>query len=791
MAVVSGFVLFDSLRMADPSSITTGIANVPVALQNTVTNEMLTVLTNADGGFMFTNVPNGSFRVVEAYHTPGVFTPGDFAQAQVEDIPHAVFPPISYVTSPPAGATNLDCTTPNTLLITVADADIMGLYILNAPVIYTPITNSLDPSAVIDPHNLLTDAVSGTMGTFPAGTPANTGVPTEPFPANVPDYDYVLPLAPPGSHSPEAQQYTVQNIMNADSANYYQGTGNWWRVADRTTGNETGRMMVVNGDIPGSCFFESTVNVTPNTHYLFSTWILNMMKRTGFADPALGVEVLDPMGARIYAQTLGAQIPVNTLVPEWKQAGAIIFSGEYTSITVRFLSEGPEDVGNDYAIDNIALQEIHIPIFTPRKSSSVGRMFVGDTATYTITLKNTSGRTLTNVVFRDMVPDGLAFVEGSVTINGVPEPDADPEVGFVVPDIAGDSSAVVTFDVTAISVPDTNPAKNQAYMSYKYALSTDTPPVDFNVPSNEVMLRINPAPCEFVSIALQRERNVPEEIAQGGIMTFDAPIYSKGPIYEQPDGTIEIRRAGTYIAAWFAAGMAGRATNGQLYKIKRLNHETSAWVDITGANSHIKNSAITGFAVINITDADISEYGRCTIALFNCADADAMLTFFNPKAGIIVYGANFGCVDSRMISINNNMADIMARIQKIEHYLHMSEVTEILSLTPELAGLGAAVIYIGYNYNFWGIGTLIEDVILSEGESYYLIKSDQYEPLTYYQGDPTIGTVWIETPGMSAKKYPLHFDSSGIYLIPEDDLSLSAGAKFSFTRGLILVNSNE
>ena len=58
--------------------------------------------------------------------------------------------------------------------------------------------------------------------------------------------------------------------------------GAWWRIADHTTGNETGRMMIVNGFNPGAVFFRATVNVQPNTNYLFTSWILNLFKVTGF-----------------------------------------------------------------------------------------------------------------------------------------------------------------------------------------------------------------------------------------------------------------------------------------------------------------------------------------------------------------------------------------------------------------------------------------------------------------------------------------------------------------------------
>ena len=784
MATISGSILFDGTRTAAPPTGMTGIANVPVVLQNIATGIRLTVITDASGNYSFINVPDGNYRVVEAYHDLGVPSPGDFSLAVAGSIPSGVVPPVSFVQNPPSGATDLDCTTPNTLLITVSGTDLNNLYICNGPVRYIPIESITDACAVISPQNLLVDAESGTMGFFPQGTPANTGVPTEPYPDNVLDFTYVLPQVTPG-HAPEDGEYTVQNIMNDDNSNTI---GAWWRIADRTTGNETGRMMVVNGDTPGSVFFTEDVSVTPNTHYLFSAWILNLFKVLGWADPALGVQILDENGQEIYSATLGAQIPVNTAMPEWKQIGTVINSYDNTNLTVRFLSEGPAAIGNDYAIDNLALEEIHIPVFTPHKTCSDRNVTVGNIVTYTVTLTNTCSSPLTEVTFKDLIPDGLAFVVDSVTINGTSTPGANPETGFSIPDIPGGNMAVVTFQVIAESVPDVNPTINQAEMAYQYTPVEDGIPGLFNVTSNEVALRINPPWCPITHLALQRERNLQNEVAPNDIMTFDTPLVSIGNINYQSDGSIDITQRGTYIVAWFVSGMVGFATDGQLYKIKKFDYGVSDWSDFAGASNHIKVSSTAGFAVINVTDKEIADYGRATIALFNCADADIELTFFQPKAGILVYGADFQCINNRMITIENNLYDLSKQLQEIEQFLYLSDVTEIWSNTQELLGLGVAVIYIGYNYNFWGIGELNSAQSLVSGEAYYLIKGDQYLDLTYYQGDPTIGTLWIEAPNGSASKYPLRFDGTGIYIIPNSPLELSIGTKFSFTQSLILVS---
>lgn len=129
------------------------------------------------------------------------------------------------------------------------------------------------------------------------------------------------------------------------------------------------------------------------------------------------MRVLDQNGGVLYSETLGVLIPVNVNAPEWKEIGSVINSRNNTRLTVEFLSEGHEVIGNDYAIDDISFNEILIPEFTPVKTVDTSWANVGETVTYTVTLTNSCSSPLTNLFFRDIVPNGLSFVPNSVNIN--------------------------------------------------------------------------------------------------------------------------------------------------------------------------------------------------------------------------------------------------------------------------------------------------------------------------------------------------------------------------------------
>lgn len=257
---------------------------------------------------------------------------------------------------------------------------------------------------------------------------------------------------------------------------------------------------------------------------MFSSWILNLFKVTGYADPQLGVRILDENGNPIYSATLGELIPVNTNAPEWKEIGTVINSQNNTNLTVEFLSEEPAVIGNDYAIDDISLREILVPEFTPVKTVSTPNASVGDVVTYTVTLQNTCTSPLTNVFFQDIVPNGLSFVPGSVTVNGAPDAGANPNTGFNIPDVPGGATTTVTFDAKVDSVPVPNPTLNTATMDYSYTPVQGGIPNDYTVNSNIVPLVV----IDSADVSVIKTGNL-NPVNPGEMLTYTVNVSNAGP----------------------------------------------------------------------------------------------------------------------------------------------------------------------------------------------------------------------------------------------------------------------
>ncbi len=518
MATISGRLIFDRERTSVASASQTGLANVPIVLQNTATGAMLAVMTDANGNYTFNNVPNGSYQIVESYGTPATATPGNFNNAVTAPILNGgTFPPISYAQNPPAGATNLDATTPTTIKINVSGGDITGQNILNGPVTYTPIETITDANVVISPTNLITKADNGTFGTYPAGTAANTGANPNPYPDIGTEFNYVQPN--PYYVQPNDGEYTIQNIMSNAIPNQYF---TWWRIADHTEGDETGRMMIVNGYNPGAVFFQQQVTVKPNTYYLFSSWILNLANTTSLVNPQLGVQVIGANGQVLYNDTLGALIPTNTSNPEWKEIGTALYTQNNSSITVKFESMGPAATGNDYAIDDITLHEISFPLYTPVKSADKTQINVGDTVNYTVTLNNPGINPLTEVTIKDVMPAGMTFVPGSMTVNGQANSAANPDVGFTVPDLQGGETVTIVFTARAVSVPNPNPTGNTATVSYNYSPVQGGIPSPYTVTSNQVPVKILSADLAIV------KTGTTDPITAGGDLEYRLQVTNNG-----------------------------------------------------------------------------------------------------------------------------------------------------------------------------------------------------------------------------------------------------------------------
>ncbi|MGL5245581.1 MAG: hypothetical protein ACRC7R_10445, partial [Sarcina sp.] len=80
---------------------------------------------------------------------------------------------------------------------------------------------------------------------------------------------------------------------------------------------------------------------------------------------------------------------------------------------------------------------------------------INDLVTYTLTIKNTGNTAATNVILRDVIQEGAMFKAGSVIVNNISKPLANPNIGINLGNIFVDETVVVSFNVIITSIPPT------------------------------------------------------------------------------------------------------------------------------------------------------------------------------------------------------------------------------------------------------------------------------------------------------------------------------------------------
>ncbi|MCL2755602.1 MAG: hypothetical protein FWE45_00945 [Firmicutes bacterium] len=145
-------------------------------------------------------------------------------------------------------------------------------------------------------------------------------------------------------------------------------------------------------------------------------------------------------------------------------------------------------------------------------------------------------------------------------------------------------------------------------------------------------------------------------------------------------------------------------------------------------------------------------------------------------------------------SFNDQITNILNEISRIENFVFLSDVRTFPTTNNLLNGISVSTINAGHTFNFWGSGFTVDSPTLNNNTVYYIIDQSrtayQIPELQWYQGDSTIGTLWIEIPGVTAVySFPLRFDSSGIYFRTTQAVNnIVPGTLFKFTQALILVD---
>ncbi|MGL4990550.1 MAG: hypothetical protein ACRC57_05175 [Sarcina sp.] len=143
-------------------------------------------------------------------------------------------------------------------------------------------------------------------------------------------------------------------------------------------------------------------------------------------------------------------------------------------------------------VSNIALTQINDILLDVDKGVDLAYADITDTLLYTIVIRNLGNIDAINTLFQDNIPVGTTFVVDSLTLDGIAQLGADPEVGFIIPNIPTIGQVTITFEVTVDStLPITTQVDN-------FATITGAGKTPFN--TNTVITEIKHAQLEVVKV---------------------------------------------------------------------------------------------------------------------------------------------------------------------------------------------------------------------------------------------------------------------------------------------------
>ncbi|OQP59962.1 hypothetical protein A3860_35560 [Niastella vici] len=160
-----------------------------------------------------------------------------------------------------------------------------------------------------------------------------------------------------GGNSGFTSGYSFAN-PNVTEGQYFVGASpQTWNPSlstctDHTTGN--GNMLLVNGaPVANVNVWNTTVAVTPNTNYAFSTWIQALYT----PNPA-------QLSFSINGRQVGSPITASLPTCTWSQFYTTWNSGNNTTATIAIVNNNTQVQGNDFALDDISFA----PVFIQRDS---------------------------------------------------------------------------------------------------------------------------------------------------------------------------------------------------------------------------------------------------------------------------------------------------------------------------------------------------------------------------------------------------------------------------------------
>ncbi len=319
----------------------------------------------------------------------------------------------------------------------------------------------------IAPNSLISIAFQVTATSTPAQNPiANSATTSYTFIAD-PNAPIVSRTVTSNTVFTTINTATILSLKQVDKSFSRIGDTLTYTVALTNNGNSSAQNVIFTDTVPSG------------TAFIADTFSINGILQSG-ANPVNGVNIgTITAGTTV---TISFQVTVTSLPTE----NPIV---NFSSTSYQLVS--PPDA--ETSISNPVSTQIKEALLSMTKNESVSFADIGQTAFYTTSISNIGNTDATNIVFTDVLPNGLTFVPNTLTVDGVLQPDANPNTGVLLATLPPNEIYSIVFQVTVNSIPPINPALNTASTTYEFTVDPVNPPVLSAATSNTTLLQINNA----------------------------------------------------------------------------------------------------------------------------------------------------------------------------------------------------------------------------------------------------------------------------------------------------------
>ncbi|PEB24314.1 cell surface protein [Bacillus toyonensis] len=260
---------------------------------------------------------------------------------------------------------------------------------------------------------------------------------------------------------------TILSLKQVDKSFSRIGDTLTYTVTLTNNGNSSAQNVIFTDTIPSG------------TTFIANTFSINGIPQSG-ADPSNGVNI----GPITAGTTVNVSFQVNVISLPTENPIVNFSSTSYQLVS-------PPDA--ETSISNPVSTQIKEAILSMTKNESVSFAGIGQTAFYTTSISNVGNTDATNIVFTDVLPSGLTFVPNTLTVDGILQPDANPNTGVLLATLPPNEIYSIVFQVTVNSIPPSNPTPNTASTNYEFTVDPNNPPVSSTANSNTTLLQINNA----------------------------------------------------------------------------------------------------------------------------------------------------------------------------------------------------------------------------------------------------------------------------------------------------------